>query len=328
MCMHPIEIPSRTTVVFIGGAGRSGSTVIENMLANCERIICVGEAKTVFSIGLRENPLMPSGVRFKEDKFWLRVIETGWGGIDQIDIDRIEYLQRTVDKTLHLVPNELPLFRTENRKKLLSEYRDHLSRLYKAIAAAGDADVVVDTTKWPIYGSHLIRSSGLDVRLIHLIRDPRAVYRSWRTPKIRPEKVDAVTLMVRPTPLWIVTKWIESNLTMAILCRDRKNATLLRYENFAKSPKASLVRALQSIGLEDVTFYLKRTKKFHWGRSKSMRGNPVRFSNGEIFIKEDLRWIELSAANITLSITLLPFLKFFGYPLLYRSKTDEVGKLR
>ena len=55
--------------------------------------------------------------------------------------------------------------------------------LYRAIATVTGARVIVDSSKLPSYLAVLRGVDGLDVRTVHLVRDPRAAAFSWQRAK-------------------------------------------------------------------------------------------------------------------------------------------------
>src|SRR4029077_18987486 len=61
----------------------------------------------------------------------------------------------------------------------LREYAEVAGRLYRAIAAATGARVIVDTSKRTGDAALLRCLPGVGPRVLHVVRDPRAVAYSW-----------------------------------------------------------------------------------------------------------------------------------------------------
>ena len=309
-----IEV-ERDIVLFIGGAGRSGSTLIENVLANSSEMICVGELKMIWENGLAKNLLTPQGVPFLEDKFWKEVFNFGWGGSSNVDVSRVLYLQRCVDRTLLLPLNEVSLFCSSRRKALIKEYVGYLSILYNSIKNISGKKIIVDSTKWPIYFWFINRIPEIDVRCLHLVRDPRAVALSWKQPKRRPETGDNSILMMEPSHAWIFLKWIEANMHMSGIRRITKEYALLRYEDFVADPKKTLAEAFCDMKFNPNIIDKLIFENLKWGLSHSMQGNPVRFKTGVLNISIDERWKSgLSAyEKIIIRILAEPLMRLYGY---------------
>src|SRR3546814_11425157 len=61
----------------------------------------------------------------------------------------------------------------------MSEYFDDLQRLYAAIGKVSGASVLVDSSKAPAYAYSLDRALHGELRVVHLVREPRACTYSW-----------------------------------------------------------------------------------------------------------------------------------------------------
>ncbi|MBT8240919.1 MAG: sulfotransferase, partial [Acidimicrobiia bacterium] len=57
-------------VLFIGGLGRSGSTLIERLLNEYPDVFAIGESVHIWERGLRDNELCGCGVPFDRCVFW------------------------------------------------------------------------------------------------------------------------------------------------------------------------------------------------------------------------------------------------------------------
>src|SRR5438105_15565281 len=66
-----IEAP--TTVLFIGGEGRSGSTLLDRMLGQLPGFFSTGELREVWNRGLIENLDCGCGLSFRSCSFWTAV---------------------------------------------------------------------------------------------------------------------------------------------------------------------------------------------------------------------------------------------------------------
>jgi len=92
---------STTPLVYIGGSGRSGSTLLERMLSCVPGFWPVGELVFIWERGLRRNDLCSCGARFRDCEYWVQVGQAGFGGWDQVDVDRAVTLRREVDRHRH-----------------------------------------------------------------------------------------------------------------------------------------------------------------------------------------------------------------------------------
>ena len=74
----------KTTVLFIAGSSRSGSTLLSNILGQVEGFCAVGELAQIWQRGLIEDRLCGCGVRFNQCALWREVLDQtfGSGGVD------------------------------------------------------------------------------------------------------------------------------------------------------------------------------------------------------------------------------------------------------
>lgn len=80
-------------VLFIGGYGRSGSTLLDRMLGQMEGFFSAGELRYIWDRSFAENQLCGCGKPFKKCAFWSTVIdETSFDG-QKAYIDTIRALK-------------------------------------------------------------------------------------------------------------------------------------------------------------------------------------------------------------------------------------------
>jgi hypothetical protein len=165
-------------VLYIGGCGRSGSTLLDRMLGELPGFVSTGEVRFIWERGLVENRLCGCGEPFRECPFWRSVGEEAFGSWDALDADDVVALDRSVNRHRYIPLLVAPrLSRSFERR--LERYVEILSRLYAAIDRVSGGACVVDSTKDPPFAFLLRRVPTLDLRVVHLVRDSRGVAFSW-----------------------------------------------------------------------------------------------------------------------------------------------------
>jgi hypothetical protein len=216
-------------VLFIGGLGRSGSTLLDRMLGQLHGVWSVGELVHIWQRGLQENNLCGCGRRFRDCHFWRRVGEEAFGGWEALDVDEVLALKQAVDRNrcvpLMCLPALWPPYRARLRR-----YLDLLDRLYRAVRRVAGTPLLVDASKHASHAFLLRRMPGLDLRLVHLVRDSRGVAFSWGKLMRRREVVDAEALMDTNTPLRMSARYLAYNALFHLLDRLGVPTLLLRYE--------------------------------------------------------------------------------------------------
>ena len=76
-------------VLYVGGWGRSGSTLLSHLLGRLPEMVAVGELRYVWQAGVSGNELCGCGQPFDECPFWVAVGEEAFGGWDKIDLDEV-----------------------------------------------------------------------------------------------------------------------------------------------------------------------------------------------------------------------------------------------
>lgn len=299
-----------TDVLYIAGWGRSGSTILDSILGQVDGLVSGGELRYVWDRGLQQNRPCGCGAPFRECELWREVFERGFGGFDAVDPEAVLHAGRAALRTRHL-----PALAARGGGAVEDAYRDALRRLYAALADVTGARVVVDSSKTPSYAFALASVPGLDVSVVHLVRDPRATAWSWLRRKQMPD-AGGTREMHRHGPLYSSLMWDVSNAAMPLLWRGRRSRYLrLRYEDLVAAPEAALRRLLALVGAEDAELPLVGDHAVELAPSHSASGNPSRFATGRVELQADEEWRERMPLGQRLAVTAAtaPFLHGFGY---------------
>ncbi len=96
-------------VVYLGGLGRSGTTLLERLLAARPGVCAAGETVHLWQRGLVRNELCGCGLPFAACPFWHRVGEHAFGGWAEIDPGRVTRLAASVDRSRFIPRLAAPL---------------------------------------------------------------------------------------------------------------------------------------------------------------------------------------------------------------------------
>ena len=100
---------SRITVVYLGGFGRSGSTLVERVLGTAPGWANVGELVDLARSVARTDELCGCGRRFSRCPVWNEVGAAAFGGWSEDVVDRLSALQRAAARQRHLPANAAAL---------------------------------------------------------------------------------------------------------------------------------------------------------------------------------------------------------------------------
>ena len=283
-------------IVFIAGAGRSGSTLIEQILGSLEGFFCVGELDYIWQRGLCENRLCGCGKPFLDCPTWQAILETAFGQLHPETVQSFLTLRNSVARLRHWPLHRLrrlnvslPRFR-----RRLDVYTQILRQLYRAIQHVTQADVLVDSSK-RVHGHILASMPGVEVAVIHLVRDSRAVAFSWAREKVyeRQDQLEqfggSTTYMPQFGPLRSSQHWLLDNIGAESLRPAARYWYRLRYEDFILQPYETLREVLRDMHEErPLPFVSARTCVLK--PSHSISGNCVRFESGPVRITADEEW--------------------------------------
>ncbi len=303
-------------VLYVAGFGRSGSTILANTLGQVEGFFSGGELNFIWKHALIENRLCGCGKPSGECEFWGPVFDGEFGGQSEALAREMMRLQHAGARTRHI-----PLMLTEGGKQKirarLGKFLDNTGRLYRAIQSVSGSHVIVDTSKEPAYGYALGMVPGVDLRVLHLVRDPRAAAYSWAKKKRQPDSAER-EFMHQKTPTQSAVLWDAWNAAIEALWRQMPARYLrLRYEDFIADPRRSFEEILKLTGEEDAQLPLVGERDVKLGISHTVSGNPNRFDTGAVELRQDRAWQrQMQPRDKALVTTLtLPLLKRYGYPL-------------
>lgn len=304
------------TTLFIGGMGRSGTTVLERSLGTDDRVVSLGEVTHLWERSLIEDELCGCGEAFSQCPFWTDVGDRAFGGWSEVDPDHVLQLKARVDRTLR-VPQLWFGWGSSTWRSELAEYSDLYERVYRAAADVAGAELVIDSSKNASLPWVLARRQGIDLRVLHCVRDSRAVAFAWTKKVVRPEaRGDGTGLMHRYSPGVLALKWMQHNIVVEALRLRGIPTQRLRYEDWANDPVEHVGRTRRFADLSgDVDLDKVGPDSVQLDLAHSCSGNPMRFDTGRIEIRRDEKWKAAFPTRHRRLVTLLtlPFLIAYGY---------------
>ena len=300
-------------VIYLAGMSRSGTTLAERLLGELPQVTAIGETIHLWQRGLNLNEHCGCGKPFSDCHFWRRAGELAYGGWEKIDVRHVEKLRFRVNRTRHIPA--LASVTTPRYDSALREYLRIYEYLYEAVSPGFD-DAIVDSSKHASLAWCLSHSDRIDLRVVHIVRDSRAVAYSWTREKKR--DVIAGNYMRKQHPARTAMLWNTQNAFLDLLARQR-DVLRIRYEDMVDDPEGILRDIAEFAGLDsprldflgwDGNSYLATLTPSH-----QVAGNPLRFATGQIRISPDISWrTHLPSRKRELVTTLTaPLLARYGY---------------
>lgn len=311
----PARDPAATKVVYIGGWGRSGSTLVDRVLGQIPGVVSVGEVREVWQHGLVENRPCGCGKPFSDCRFWVEVGDVAFGGWQALDRAEILKLRYTLDR-----PWTVPVLAAPRRlglsRRSLDRYAEVLERLYAAIRVVSGADTVVDSSKLPSHAMILRRVQGVDLSLVHLVRDSRGVAYSWQKHVRNRVSAGEPKYMEKYNPISASLRYDLYNGMTRMVGWMGVPYLLIRYEDFVARPRQALERIVAHAGLPStVDLSFVRDDEVSLAPNHTVDGNPMRFSVGPVHLRLDDEWSQKMPRRDRFWVTTLtsPLLHGYGY---------------
>jgi hypothetical protein len=277
-------------IVYIAGYGRSGSTVLDMLLSSVPDTLGLGELSHFLpAVGLDER--LPDGRQSAWRQFWGNVragFVARMGG--RAACRQCGAVQLTFERFGGLFHT---LWRAPGAQA--AQYRQCQRRLIEAIAEAKSCRFIVDSSKtaWQAAWRPLAlqRIAGLEVKVIHLVRDGRGVIWSQMRGSNRQLEAGSAGAAQSLATLRSVVGWTWANGVVPIqkLWLPPRSVIRVRYEDLVNQPQRELSRisAFLGIDLSTVAHQLSRGRPFPGVLQYT--GNRVRHS-GIDRLREDDAW--------------------------------------
>jgi len=230
------------TVVYIIGAGNSGSTVFCMTLGAHSRIVSIGELTRIDNYRVFDKSCT-CGVQVSRCPFWSKVITA------DDDAKLTSIMPTNSIHSLWKDPAECV-----RRDPHFLETVDRNVNLYRRISEVSGKDVIVDSSKDPLRLLYLLGSGALQVVPVHLVRDGRSFIVSSRK-------------RGHPWALPAIFRWARMNLQAEGVLRSMGplgQFVRISYERFSREPEGVLRELCRRLNLQYESEMLGyHTREFH-----------------------------------------------------------------
>jgi hypothetical protein len=226
---HPTSA-LRPKVIYVMGAGRSGSTILGVTLGNCANVFYAGEL---------DAWLVRRGVPQLEDperlRFWSGVCANVDGAAELFGNEA----QRSIERSLSV----FRVHKWPARLRLRASYRRVSQSLYQAIASASGATHILDTSHYPLRAREMQQLQGVDFYLLYLVRDPQSVVASFNR-----HDVAQYTKSTLSTNVYL---WLTNVLALSVFLRQpRERRLFVSYEELIADPHGIIADILRRVESE------------------------------------------------------------------------------
>jgi len=306
-------------IIYIAGYGRSGSTVLDIILDNSPDIIGLGET---VSIELVKNDInkCSCGKELLHCPFYKQVFNLE----SKFTLNTIREFVKTCRAIEHR-KNAINIFFNRHDPCLLKNYKEYMDSFWRSLIIKTGKNTFVDSSKtapgatWRPLA--IYRYCGYNLKMIHLVRDGRAVLRSILRGSNQALGKGYEAKLLLPF-IRAVYGWITANLIAMIegMCIGKDKYLRVKYEDLMQNPSKTLeeIQEFLEIDLSSVINKIVDRKPLTVGHM--LGGNRLRF-NKTIYLNFDEEW------KVKLPIIYQIFFWLTGgilaFILGYKIKTDN-----
>jgi hypothetical protein len=287
----------KITVLYIAGAGRSGTTLLARLLGEVDGFVNVGEAaRYLFDVNLRAREFpCGCGSALCDCPFWK----------DKVRAISPNLVQQASDMVrIRKFPSLLMASGKSGVPQVYRPILTALAEMYQAVARETGCRVIVDSSKNPANGLLASLIPGVELHVLHVVRNPHRVVASWAKRK--------GYLKAHPRHK-VIAWWWSFNLLAEALKLKARSYRLLRYEDFVRQPG----KCLQDI-VADVVGSPSPAMPFLNGINANVKvqhdigGNPDKLGGGTITIA-DVGAAAGEPRNWLVNLTTFPLLLRYQY---------------
>ena len=225
------------------GSGHSGSTLLNVLLGHHENIIDLGEAGALKKHLMGQKRQCGCGKDASSCEFWSLVIQRWIRSIGPEGAARYPSLCAQLERWNWRNISPKGIQNSPNSHL----YSDFTHALYDAVGVVSGRTNIVDSSKSSIRALALSRIPGIDLRIIHLVRDARGVVWSYIKRELRKKNLPSAQLTLYCC--YTSCLWLLSNMAAELVCRIAGVPSIfVRYEDLVTQNLKEMRRVSLFVG--------------------------------------------------------------------------------
>ncbi|WP_053990708.1 sulfotransferase [Mangrovimonas sp. TPBH4] len=273
----------RKTLIYIIGAGRSGTTLLDIILGNNEDAISLGEINRFYK---RKGYPPKRESKSKEFEFWDKIRENLSKKVGGLDFKKLEEESRA---------NE---YHSNVLKKILgydSEmYSHHLRLMYETLHENIEQNLIVESSKYPLRGvnlSRMVPSNLFDIKYVYLKKDPISVVASFQKKNIEQPSKGFISANI----YYLLVNLLCKSVVLFLKIRGHMVSTL-RYEDLIGKKGESFKKLSADLAIDFKVLQSKLTDNTPLHTGYLFDGNRIRLEesltlrSSEINVKKNSKY--------------------------------------
>jgi len=285
----------KINLIYIASIGRSGTTLLESILGSHSKIATSGELHIWPHELRKDNRACYCEKPISQCDFWKEMEEKV--NLNEQKIPRLDFFREkhNAGRTLRIKRiKEIFQQKLDSKTiKLINQYGhnnydifDSFSTLIKKFLDK-DINWVVDASKDPYRLFWLIKSGLFNIKVIHVVRNPRgftfSVMKPWLHKNIWFKRIVSSYYCLKQSAAWTIQNWVIRKIIKKHL--NNIDYSVLKYEDLSNNTEGAIRQILKKF---DIKYEEKITKLFWETKHHTIAGNPMRYRKG--IIKIDEKW--------------------------------------
>jgi hypothetical protein len=285
-------------ILYVAGAGRSGSTLMDMALGQAHGVLSCGELLNLSGV-VHDKLLCSCGTPVGDCSFWGKVV---------LDVGTYEISEELRLNHSRRLLSWIKVFLGSRQRR----YIEWVDSVYEAIGRLSDASVIIDSSKSPLRLAALLRYSRHEIYVLHLVRDPKMVALSLAKPLKQDVQAGVQHDLKGKQYLRSYGFWTAVNFLVhfAVTVNGaRRRYVRINYEAFIREPSMRVQEALSMCGseLKDVRLENEFLKSEH-----VMAGNRLRLMKN-VVIRDDVAALPSKHPSALGRIISWPLRRSYGY---------------
>ena len=268
---------SKKKIIYIMGAGRSGTTLFDILLGNSEEIFSAGEVYKFPKLkgcphGFDENT--------NHFKFWKKVEQSFFAKFNgKGDYDSLSKLSKQIEFHRGFIPAFLGI----QSKKKSSLYKQYVNHFFSSVFENIDKPVIVDSSKYPLRALALYRHSDHEINFIYLQRNPVEVVNSFFQKEIEQPSKNFLSANFYYFIINMMCRWVLKKIQGSKLSAYKPKVVVIKYNNLIANPIVELqkIQSAFEIDLSKTILKIENNQPLHTGLL--FEGNRIRLSEAITF---------------------------------------------